>query len=149
MDQLPLLPLNKRTVGLSNILDSELTWRTPCEGPYGKVIGAAVMDGELLIKIVQRVKAMTGVKAFLVLPVAALHLAVVAGRVGADQLVPDSKPRSGQFKLRRQVFFTVGETVGKLKTIVCLHAFHLYAAAFEPGCHFLQEISCLCHNRHI
>ena len=46
-----------------------------------EVIGAAVMDGELLIKIVQRIKTVAGIEAFLVLPVAALHLAVVAGRV--------------------------------------------------------------------
>ena len=87
-------------VGLSNILDSELTWRTPCEGPHGKVIGAAVMDGELLIKIVQRIKTVAGIEVFLVLPVAALHLAVVAGRVGADALVPDPQFGGSGFKAR-------------------------------------------------
>ena len=89
------------------------------------------MCSELHTKIGKREEAVRIVEPLLILAVAAFHLPVVAGRVGADQLVPDSKPRSGQFKLRRQVFFTVGETVGKLKTIVCLHAFHLYAAAFD------------------
>ena len=133
MDQLPLLPLNKRTVGLSNILDSELTWRTPCEGPYGKVIGAAVMDGELLIKIVQRVKAMTGVKAFLVLPVAALHLAVVAGRVGADEFVPYAQFRSSGFKESWQIPLAVGKAVGEFKTVVGLYTLDSDAAASVPA----------------
>ena len=63
-------------VGLSNILDSELTWRTPCEGPHGKVIGETVMDGELFCKVIQRIKAVAGVKPFLVLPVASFHMVV-------------------------------------------------------------------------
>ena len=73
---------------------------------------------ELHTKIGKREEAVRIVEPLLILAVAAFHLPVVAGRVGADQLVPDSKPRSGQFKPRRQVFFTVGEAVGKLKTIV-------------------------------
>ena len=56
------------------------------------------MDGELFCKVVQRIKAVAGVKAFLVLPVAALHLTVVTGRVGTDEFVPDTKPGSGGFK---------------------------------------------------
>ena len=47
------------------------------------------MDGELFCKVVQRIKAVAGVKALLVLPVAALYLAVVPGRVWADELVAD------------------------------------------------------------
>lgn len=35
------------------------------------------MNGELLCKIIQGVKAVAGVKPFLVLPVAALHFAIV------------------------------------------------------------------------
>ena len=76
-------------VGLSNILDSELTWRTPCEGPHGKVIGAAVMDGELLYKIIQRIEGVAGIEAFLILAVAALDLSVVARCVRTDQFMPD------------------------------------------------------------
>ena len=34
---------------------------------------------------------MGGIEAFLVLPVATLHFAVVAGSVGADELVSDAK----------------------------------------------------------
>ena len=53
------------------------------------------MDGELLIKIVQRIKTVAGIEVFLVLPVAALYLAVVAGRVGTDELVVYTELCSG------------------------------------------------------
>ena len=81
------------------------------------------MCSELHTKIGKREEAVRIVEPLLILAVAAFHLPVVAGRVGADQLVPDSKPRSGQFKLRRQVFFTVGETVVNSKPLsVCTHS---------------------------
>ena len=69
------------SVGLSNKLDSELGRGTPAEGPHREVVGAAGVDGELLCKVIQGIKAVAGIEAFLVLPVAALHLAVVARRV--------------------------------------------------------------------
>ena len=54
-------------------MDSELGGRKPIERSHRKVVGAAVMDGELFCKIIQ------GIKAFLVFPVAALYLPIVAG----------------------------------------------------------------------
>ena len=116
--------LQNKRVGLSNILDSELTRRKPAKGPHGKVVRAAVMDGELLCKIVQRIKAVTEVKAFLVLPVAALHLAVVAWRVRTDELVPDTQLSGGGLKEGRQIPFTVGKTIGELKSVVRLDTLH-------------------------
>ena len=64
---------------MSNILDSEFRGGTPTEGPHGEVVGAAVVDGELFSKVIQGVKAVVGIKAFLVFPVAALYLPIVAG----------------------------------------------------------------------
>ena len=43
------------------------------------------MDSELHCKVIQRVKAVAGVEALLILAVAALHFAVVARRVGTDE----------------------------------------------------------------
>ena len=40
-------------VGLSNILDGELVGREPVERSHGEVVGAAVMDSELLGKVVE------------------------------------------------------------------------------------------------
>ena len=43
-------------------------------------------------------KAAAGVKAFLVLPVAALYFAVVARCIGADEFVADAKEQGGLLK---------------------------------------------------
>lgn len=67
---------------------------------------------------------MEGVKAFLVLPVAALHLAVVTGRVGTDEFVADTKPGSGGLKEGGQLPPAVGKAIGELEAIVSLDAFH-------------------------
>ena len=72
-------------VGLSNILDSELKRRKPAQRPHGEVVGAVVMDSKLLGKVIDRVKAVAGVKTFLVLSVATLHLTVVSWRLGTDE----------------------------------------------------------------
>lgn len=82
------------------------------------------MDGELLCEVVQGIKAVAGVKAFLVLPVAAFHLSVVAWRVGTDELVPDPQLLSGGLKKRWQISLAVGESVGELKAIVGLDTLH-------------------------
>ena len=75
---------------MSNILDGEFCGRKPAEGSHGEVVGTAVMDGELLGEVVQGIKTVAGIEALLVLPVAALHLSVVARGVGADELVADA-----------------------------------------------------------
>lgn len=109
---------------MSNILDSELSGRKPAERPHRKVVGAAVVDGELLCEVIQGIKAVARVKAFLVLPVASLYFSVVAGRVGADELVSDAQRGNGGFKQSRQIPPAVGKTVGELKAIVRLDTFH-------------------------
>ena len=78
-------------VGLSNILDSELSGRHPAEGPHGGVVGSAVVDGKLLCEVIQGIEGVARVEAFLILTMAALHLAVVPRRVRTDQLMPDAQ----------------------------------------------------------
>ena len=56
------------------------------------------MDSKLFCEVIERVKAVAGVEAFLVLSVAAFYLAVVAGRVGADELVADAQFGGGSFE---------------------------------------------------
>lgn len=63
--------------------------RKPTEGPHREVVGAAVMGSTLFAEVIQREEGAAGIEAFLVFPAAALHLAVVSGRVGADELVVD------------------------------------------------------------
>ena len=87
-----------RNVGLSNRLDGELVGRAPEEGPHGEVVGAAVVDRKLLCEIVQRIECVAGIEAFLVLTVAALHLAVVPRGIRANQLMPGAQLSSRPLK---------------------------------------------------
>jgi len=70
-------------------LDSELDRRKPTERSHGKVVRTAVVDRELLCKIVQRIEVVTGIETLLVLTVAALDLAVVPRRIGTNEFVPN------------------------------------------------------------
>ena len=79
-------------------MDSEVARRKPVKGSHGEVVGAAVVDGKLLGKVVQGKEGMAGIEAFLVFSVAALDLAVVAGRIGADELVADVKLGGSRLK---------------------------------------------------
>ena len=49
------------------------------------------MGGELSGEVIQGVKTVAGIEALLILAVTTLHFTVVAGRVGADKLVADTK----------------------------------------------------------
>ena len=75
------------------------------ERAHRNVVGAAVVDLELLVEVFERKERMAVVKAFLVFTVAALHLAVVPGRVGANQLVPYAELSCGSLKQGQQVLF--------------------------------------------
>ena len=69
--------------------------------PHGEVVGAADVDSKLLSKVMEGVKAAAGVETFLILPVAAFYLAVVSGRIGADELMSDPQFGCGGFKKGR------------------------------------------------
>ena len=99
-----------------------------------------MMNGELLCKVIQRVKVVARIETFLILTVAALDFAIVPRRIRADQLVPDAQLGGCLFKQRRQITFAVGKTVGKLKAVVRLDAFHLDAAACVPRRQLAKEI---------
>ena len=98
------------------------------------------MDGKLLGEVLEGVKAVAGVKALLVLTMTALYLAVVSWRVGTDEFMPDAQLGSGDLKQGGQIPPAVGETIGKLKTIVRLDAFHPDTSAGVPLEQLLQEI---------
>ena len=73
------------------------------------------MDRELLFEIVQRVERVTGVKALLILPVAALCLTVVPGRIGTDQFMPNLT-----FSNMQQTTDTDFECGASVETVVLL-----------------------------
>lgn len=92
----------------------------------------AIMDRKLLVEVIQGIKAVTGVKAFLVLPVAALYFAVVSGGIGTDELMPDTQLGGSGFKQGGDVPLAVGKAVGKLKAIVSLDTLHPDAPSGIP-----------------
>ena len=71
-------------VSLSKKLDKELGRRKPVERTHRKIVGAAIMNGKLFLKVSQREERVDRIKAFLVFPVAALHFAIMPGRVRAN-----------------------------------------------------------------
>ena len=83
---------------------------------------------------------MAGIEAFLILAVAALHLAVVARRVGPDQLVPDAQLGGSFLEQCGQIALAVGETVGELEAVVRLDTLHFYAPAGVPRPQLAQEV---------
>ena len=98
------------------------------------------MDSDLLGEVIEGVETVTGVKALLVLAVAARHLAVVARRVGPDALVADTQLGGGGLKQSGQIALAVGKTVGELKSIVSLATLHADASASIPLEQLFQEI---------
>ena len=65
------------------------------------------MDGELLCEIIQGKERVTSVEAFLILAVAALHLAIVTRRIRSNELMPNLQLGGRFFKQRRQITFAV------------------------------------------
>ena len=83
---------------------------------------------------------MAGIEAFLILTMAALHLAVVARRVGPDQLVTDAQLGGSFLEQCGQIALAVGETVGELEAVVRLDTLHFYASAGVPRSQPAQEV---------
>ena len=111
---------------MSNILDrvsgKESKRGTEAQGAHGDVIGATEIKVQLLLEVGKRVKAVTGIKAFLIFAMAALDLAVVARSVGPDELVADihgqgSALKEGELSDQRRA-----KAVGKLGAVVGLNA---------------------------
>ena len=59
-----------------------------------------MMNGELLCKVIRRVKEVARIETFLILTVAALDLAIVARGIRMNKLIPDTKLRHRLFKQR-------------------------------------------------
>ena len=127
-------------VGLSNILDGEFARRKPAKRPHREVVGATVVNSELFRKVIQGVKTVAGIKAFLVFSVAAFYFAVVARGIGSDELVADAQLGGSGLKQSREVPLAVGETIGKFKAVIRLDAFHADTSACIPLEQLFQEI---------
>ena len=119
-------------VGLSNILDSEFVRRKPTKRSHREVVGAAVVGSELSGEVIQGVKTVAGIEAFLILAVTSLHFTVVARRIRPDELVADTQVGGGGLKQSRKIPLTAGESIGKFKAVIRLNAFHADSPAGIP-----------------
>ena len=90
------------------------------------------MGSKLSGEVIQGVKTVAGIEAFLVLTVAALHLAVVARRIRPDELVAGTPLGGGGLKQRRGGPPAIGKSGGKIKTGVGLGKFHAGYPAGKP-----------------
>lgn len=90
------------------------------------------MDSELLSKVVQRIKTVAGIEAFLILPVAAFHFSVVSECIGTDKFVTDTPLSGSCFKQGADIPLAVGKTVCKLKPVVGLDTLYPYAPSGIP-----------------
>ena len=82
-------------------MNSEHRRRKPVKRSHREAVGAAVVNSELLGKVVQRIKTMAGVKAFLILTMTTLHLAVVSRRVRTNELMSNAQLGSSGLKQSR------------------------------------------------
>ena len=98
------------------------------------------MCSELLGKVIQGIKTVAGIEALLILTVTTLHFNVVAGRVGSDELVPDTRLGGSGLKQSREVPRAVGEAISKFKAVICLNAFHADSPAGIPLEQLFQKI---------
>ena len=65
------------------------------------------MNRELFLKVLQREERVNRIKAILVFPVAAFHLAIMSGCVGTNQFMLDTQLSGGFLKKGLNIPFTV------------------------------------------
>ena len=67
------------------------------------------MNGELFVKVSQREERADRIKAFLIFPVAAFHLAIMSGSVRANQFMLDTQLSGGFLEKGLNIPFAVGK----------------------------------------
>ena len=75
---------------LDSVVSKDNDRGEPKEGTHRKLVAVSLVGSELPTKVVEGVEGMLVVKAFLVFPVAAFDLAVMARRIRANQFVADA-----------------------------------------------------------
>ena len=90
------------------------------------------MSSKLILEVSWRKENVTGVKPFLVLAMAAFHLAIMSRSVGADAFMADAQFGSGFLEKGWNVPAAVGKTVCKLKSVIGLDTLHADASAGIP-----------------
>lgn len=82
-----------------------------------------MLGSQLPNKVGKGVKTVRVVETLLVLSMTAFHLSIVAGSIGANELVANSQPSGRCLKEGFQIALTVGEAISELKTVISLDTF--------------------------
>ena len=96
---------------------------------HGTGVAQALGGSFLPTKVGEGIETMRVVEALLVLTMAAFHLSIVAGRIGADELVPNSQLSDRCLKEGFQIALAAGKTIGELKTVIGLDTLNSNAFA--------------------
>ena len=91
----------------------------PKKGTHGTGVAQALVRSFLPAKVEEGIKTVRAVKALLGFSVAALHLSVVPGRIGADE--PNSQLSGRCLKEGFQVTLAAGKAIGEFKTVIGLN----------------------------
>ncbi len=107
----------------------------PSQRPHGEaVVVPPVVYLKLLCEILKGIEGMRSVEPLVVLPVAALHLAVMPWRIGADYLMPDAM--QFQMCLEKGGLIPVGgKTVCKFSAVIRLDALNGAGEGFHKVFH--------------
>ena len=80
------------------------------------------MGNFLPTKVAEGIETACVVEMFLILTITAFHLSIVAGDIGADELMTNFQLCGRCLKKVSQVILAIGKAIGKLKAIVSLAA---------------------------
>ena len=88
---------------------------------HGTGVAPTLVGSFLPTKVGEGEEAVRVVEALLIFTMAAFYLSIVAGRIGSDELVPNSQLSGRCLKESFQVTLAAGETIGELKSVIGLN----------------------------
>ena len=103
-----------------------MIWRLPSQRSHRKVVVVpAIIKLELSAEVLKGIKAVSGIKTFIILTVASLYLAIMPRCKRANQLMSDSMLHETYLENGRFIRTAIRtEAFGKFLSIICLNAFN-------------------------
>ena len=111
----------------------DVSGSSPKKRTHGKGVAQALVGSFLPTKAGEGVKTVRVVEALLVLSMAALHLSIAAGSIGADEPAANSQLSGRCLKEGSRIAPSGRKAIGELKTVVGLNALGGNAFAGNMG----------------
>ena len=99
----------------------DLSGRAPVEGSHGEMIVGTLSNSQLVFEVLKGKEPMGSVELLIVFSMTTLYFAVVPGRIGFDQPMPDPQPFQFCFKSSRRIAALWQQSLGKLRTVIGLY----------------------------